>query len=115
VIKASLSNICKNEQFFANIRKLSRYTTKFLFVGSLFANFVFIKLLGENKLIPVIEQSLFTNMFALLTGNGKRAPDYLKEYYTLFCESTTLDYESLKSQGYSSILSIAGKQYEVLV
>ncbi|KAG2200845.1 hypothetical protein INT47_001376 [Mucor saturninus] len=39
-------------------------------------------------------------MFALLTGNGKRAPDYLKEYYTLFCESTTLDYEEVHKKIY---------------
>ena len=82
---------------------------------NIIANFIFIKLLDDAQVIPSIEQSLFTNIFAVMTGNGKKAPHYLKEYFTLFCELITVDRESLKSINYSIIFSIAGKQYEVLV
>ncbi|KAL4205640.1 hypothetical protein AB4K20DRAFT_1927632, partial [Rhizopus microsporus] len=123
----STSNLCPNkkakvpvcnpdervENF--HIKDLADYTTKVLFVGSLFVNFIFIRLLDDGQAIPIIEQSLFTNIFAVMTGNGKRASHCLKEYFTLFCELTTVDRDSLKSINYSSILSITGKQYEVLV
>ncbi|PHZ17818.1 uncharacterized protein RHIMIDRAFT_310421 [Rhizopus microsporus ATCC 52813] len=115
VIKTSLPNVCNNQQLVQYIKNLADYTAKVLFVGSLFANFIFIKLLDDDQAIPIIEQSLFTNIFAVMTGNGKKAPHYLKEYFTLFCELTTIDRDSLKSINYSIILSIAGKQYEILV
>ncbi|PHZ07366.1 uncharacterized protein RHIMIDRAFT_274939 [Rhizopus microsporus ATCC 52813] len=114
VSKTSLPNVCNNQQLVQHTKDLADYTTKVLFVRSLFANFIFIKLLDDGQAISIIEQSLFTNIFAAMTGNGKRAPNYLKEYFTLFCELTTVDRDSLKSINYSSILSIAGKQYEVL-
>ncbi|KAL4215593.1 hypothetical protein AB4K20DRAFT_1991562 [Rhizopus microsporus] len=107
VIKASLPNVYNNQQLVQHIKNLADYTTKVLFVGSLFANFIFIKLLHDGQTIPIIEQSLFTNIFAVMTGNGKRAPHYLKEYFTLFCELITVDRESLKSINYSIIFSIA--------
>ncbi|KAG1228223.1 hypothetical protein G6F68_007604 [Rhizopus microsporus] len=115
VIKMSLPNVCNNQQLVQHIKNLADYTTKVLFVGSLFANFIFIKLLDDDQAIPIIEQSLFTKIFAVMAGNGKKASHYLKEYFTLFCELTTVGRESLKSINYSSILSISGKQYEVLV
>ena len=111
----SLPNVCNNQQLVQHIKNLADYTTKILFVGSLFVNFIFIKLLDDGQVIPSIEQSLFTNIFAVMAGNGKKAPHYLKEYFTLFCELITVDRESLKSINYSIIFSIAGKQYEVLV
>ncbi|ORE03282.1 hypothetical protein BCV72DRAFT_315708 [Rhizopus microsporus var. microsporus] len=114
-IKASLPNVCNNQQLAQHIKDLADYTTKVLFVGSLFGNFIFIKLLDDGQAIPIIKQSLCTNIFAVMTGNGKRAPNYLKEYFTLFCELTAVDRDSLKSINYSSILSIVGKQDEVLV
>ncbi|CEG68481.1 hypothetical protein RMATCC62417_04733 [Rhizopus microsporus] len=107
VIKTSLPNVCNNQQLVQHIKDLTDYTTKVLFVGSLFANFIFIKLLDDDQATPIIEQSLFTNIFAVVTGNGKKVPHYLKEYFTLFCELTTVDRDPLKSINYSSILSIA--------
>ena len=115
VIKMSLPNVCNNQQLVQHIKNLADYTTKILFVGSLFVNFIFIKLLDDGQVIPSIEQSLFTNIFAVMAGNGKKAPHYLKEYFTLFCELITVDRESLKNVNFSIIFSIAGKQYEVLV
>ncbi|PHZ12874.1 uncharacterized protein RHIMIDRAFT_291478 [Rhizopus microsporus ATCC 52813] len=112
VIKTSLPNVCNNQQLVQYIKDLTDYTTKVLFVGSLFANFIFVKLLDDSQTIPIIEQSLFTNIFAVMTENGKRALNYLKEYFTLFCELTTVDRDSLKSINYSSIPSIAGKKTE---
>ncbi|ORE13217.1 hypothetical protein BCV71DRAFT_162243, partial [Rhizopus microsporus] len=58
VIKASLPNVCNNQQLVQHIKNLADYTTKVLFVGSLFANFIFIKLLDDDQAIPIIEQSL---------------------------------------------------------
>ncbi|ORE15472.1 hypothetical protein BCV71DRAFT_273809, partial [Rhizopus microsporus] len=107
VIKMPLPNVCNNQQRVQHIKNLADYTTKALFVGSLFANFIFIKLLDDGQAIPIIEQRLFTNTFAIMTGNGKKAPHYLKEYFTLFCELITVDRESLKSINYSIIFSIA--------
>ncbi|PHZ09414.1 uncharacterized protein RHIMIDRAFT_240526 [Rhizopus microsporus ATCC 52813] len=76
VIKTSLPNVCNNQQFVQHIKDLADYTTKILFVGSLFANFIFIKLLDDGLAIPIIEQSLFTNIFA-----GRKPTDF---YYHLF-------------------------------
>ncbi|CEG79892.1 hypothetical protein RMATCC62417_14303 [Rhizopus microsporus] len=64
VIKTSLPNVCNNQQLVQHIKNLADYTTKVLFVGTLFANFIFIKLLDDDQAIPIIEQSLFTNIFA---------------------------------------------------
>ncbi|PHZ07682.1 uncharacterized protein RHIMIDRAFT_242338 [Rhizopus microsporus ATCC 52813] len=69
-IKTSLPNVCNNRQLVQHIKNLADHTTKNLFVGSFFANFVFIKLLDDGQAIPIIEQSLFTNIFAAMTGNG---------------------------------------------
>ncbi|ORE01852.1 hypothetical protein BCV72DRAFT_175352, partial [Rhizopus microsporus var. microsporus] len=58
VIKTSLPNICNNQQLVQYIKDLADYTTKVLFVGTLFANFIFIKLFDDGQAIPIIEQSL---------------------------------------------------------
>ncbi|CEG83045.1 hypothetical protein RMATCC62417_17021 [Rhizopus microsporus] len=56
VIKTSLPNVCNNQQLVQHIKDLADYTTKVLFVGSLFANFIFIKLFDDGQTIPIIEQ-----------------------------------------------------------
>ncbi|CEI93873.1 hypothetical protein RMCBS344292_08099 [Rhizopus microsporus] len=56
VVKASLPNICNNQQLVQHIKNLADYITKVLFMGSLFANFTFIKLLDDGQAIPIIEQ-----------------------------------------------------------
>lgn len=91
------------------------YTNRIIYVGSLFVNFVFLKLLGNGQAIPVIEQNLFASLFALITGNGKKAPKYLNEHFNDFCDLTSLDREKNKGIGYSSLLNIAANQYETLV
>jgi hypothetical protein len=70
VIKTSLKNICNNQQFVQNIARVVDYTNKITYVGSLFVNFVFIRLLATDFLIPNIEQNLFTSIFAVITSNG---------------------------------------------
>ncbi|KAI8647559.1 hypothetical protein BD408DRAFT_101635 [Parasitella parasitica] len=86
VIKTSLKNTCKNQLFAKNLAQVVEYTNMIIHVGSLFVNFVFLKLLGNAQAIPVIEQNLFASMFALITGIG-----------------------------YSSLLNIATKQYETFI
>ncbi|CEP08293.1 hypothetical protein [Parasitella parasitica] len=115
VIKTSLKSTCKNKLFAKNLAQVVEYTNRIIYVGSLFVNFVFLKLLGNGQAIPVIEQNLFAFMFALITGNGKKAPTYLNEYFNDFCELTSLDREQIKGIGYSSLLNVAAKQYETLV
>ncbi|KAI8644206.1 hypothetical protein BD408DRAFT_319973, partial [Parasitella parasitica] len=110
----SLKNTCKNQLFAKNLAQVVKYTNMIIHVGSLFVNFVFLKLLGNGQAIPVIEQNIFASMFALITGNGKKVPKYLKEYFNDFCDLTSLDREKIKGIEYSSLLNIAAKQYETL-
>ncbi|OAD71499.1 hypothetical protein PHYBLDRAFT_170169 [Phycomyces blakesleeanus NRRL 1555(-)] len=78
-IKTSLHNTYRNNTMAQEFLKAAKYTTKVLFVGSMFANFVFIKLLNSNQEIPAIGQSLFINMFTIISGNGKNtSPSFQK-------------------------------------
>ncbi|KAL4207223.1 hypothetical protein AB4K20DRAFT_1989056 [Rhizopus microsporus] len=50
VIKMSLPNVCNNQQLVQYIKNLADYTIKVLFVGSLFVNFIFIKVSSSLRL-----------------------------------------------------------------
>ncbi|KAI8971939.1 hypothetical protein BDF20DRAFT_838210 [Mycotypha africana] len=98
VIKTTMPNVCKSEQFCEQILKVATYTSKVLYLGSLFVNYLFIKLFEiKDADVFVIEQTLFTNIFAVITGNGKKAPDDIKEHFKTFCDLTTLDPQLLKN------------------
>jgi hypothetical protein len=50
-------------------------------------------MLADDLPIPIIEQNLLASIFAVVAGNGKKAPDYIIEYFNIFCDLTTLDPE----------------------
>ncbi|KAI8981769.1 hypothetical protein BDF20DRAFT_834450 [Mycotypha africana] len=107
MIFRTLVHVAEHTQFCEQILKVAAYTLKILYLGSLFVNYLFIKLFEiKDADVPVIEQTLFRN--------DKKAPDYIKEHFKTFCDLTILNPQLLKSINYSSVLSIAGKQYETL-
>ncbi|KAI8991986.1 hypothetical protein BDF20DRAFT_831980 [Mycotypha africana] len=100
MIFKTLVHVAEHTQFCEQILKVAAYTSKVLYLGSLFVNYLFLKLLEiKDADVPAIEQTLFRN--------GKKAPDYIKEHFKTFCDLTTLDPQLLKSINYSSVLSIA--------
>lgn len=118
VIKCSLKNVCKDREFIDAITSVTTYTTKVMFIGSLFINYYFLKVLSNDEDVPVIDHTFIYSVFTLITGNGKKTPTYIKDVFNEFCTECEINQATLKSLtsiGYSSVLSIVCKQYETLV
>lgn len=117
-IKSSLKNICTDTRVYEKIASVVAYTTKAIHVGSLFMNYIFLKLLNKGEQVPIIDHTLVYSIFTVVTGNGKKVPKYCQDYFVEFCNECQVNetiLQSLKSIGYSSVLSIMCKQYDVLI
>ncbi|CEG78603.1 hypothetical protein RMATCC62417_13182 [Rhizopus microsporus] len=118
VIKCSLKNICRDRRHVDSIASVTSYTTKVMCVGSLFINYIGLKLLSKGEEVLIIDHTLVYSIFTLVTGNGKKALKYIQDNFVEFCNECQINeamLQSLKSIGYSSVLSIVCKQYKVLV
>lgn len=117
-IKSSLKNTCMDARIIKSINNLVEYTTKVIYVGSLFANYVILKRVDANEDVPIINQDFVYALFSTLSGNGNKAPKFISQYLEEFKKTCQIDeqvLESLKSIGYATILSISAKQYETLI
>ena len=84
-IKSSLKNICTDTRVYEKIASVVAYTTKAIHVGSLFMNYVFLKLLSKGEQVPIIDHTLVYSIFTVVTGNGKKVPKYCQDYFVEFC------------------------------
>src|SRR6478735_11666958 len=62
-IKSSLKNICTDTRVSEKIASVVAYTTKAIYVGSLFMNYIFLKLLNKGEQVPIIDHTLVYSIF----------------------------------------------------
>lgn len=102
-----------------NIAQVTTYTSKVLYIGSLFVNYLVLNMLNKGEDVPITDHTGFIYpAFSIITGNGQKCPEYITNYFTQFkteCEINETIMESLKTIGYSSVITVACKQYETLV
>ncbi|KAL4213794.1 hypothetical protein AB4K20DRAFT_1795470 [Rhizopus microsporus] len=114
VIKTSLANTRRYPKFVTLIQEVADHITQLVYASSIFTNYYFLELLENGEELPVVTQNLFYNVFFIFAGQGKHAPDSIKESFKTFCESTSLtqyDLNKYASKGYMTIVSSMAKQY----
>ncbi|KAI8976743.1 hypothetical protein BDB01DRAFT_701386, partial [Pilobolus umbonatus] len=117
-IKSSLKATCTSAAFMKSIDQLVEYTTRVVYVGSLFANHIVLKRVSADENVPIIDQDFEYALFSNLSGNGSKAPKFISQYFEEFKEACQVDkktLKSLKSIGFATILSISAKQYETTI
>ncbi|GAA5806685.1 hypothetical protein MFLAVUS_000033 [Mucor flavus] len=105
VIKCSLKNTCRDTRFVSSIASVTAYTTKVMYIGALFMNYIALKILSKGEQVPIIDHKLVYSVFTLITGNGKKTSEYIQGYFKEFCKDCDINetmLETLKSIGYSS-------------
>jgi hypothetical protein len=74
---------------------MTTYTTKVMYVGSLFLNYVFLKLLNNGEDIPIIDHTFIYSAFALITDNGKKCPENIQNYFVHFYDQCEINETTL--------------------
>ncbi|CEP15549.1 hypothetical protein [Parasitella parasitica] len=112
-----LINCCKYESVVSEIQKLVAHITQVVFAGSIFANYCYLVQVQNKEVPSEIDQNLIYQLFSVLTGQGKKAIDELQACLKKFCQSLpdSLDLNTYKGQGYSTVIYSMAKQYETLV
>lgn len=90
-IKCSLKNICRDRRLIDSIASVTAYTMKVVCIGSLFINYIVLKLLSKGEEVPIIAHTLVYSIFTLVTGNGKKAPKYVQENFVEFCNECQIN------------------------
>ncbi|KAF7721232.1 hypothetical protein EC973_005094, partial [Apophysomyces ossiformis] len=113
IIKTSLQNTCRNPDFVEAIRTAVKHVRDITYAGSLFANYYILRLLDQNKELPVISHDLCYGLFAIVAGKGDKASADIKDAFQEFkSEVHTFDPSYFVSQGYMTLIADAAKQYE---
>lgn len=83
-IKTGLMSTCSNEilkQVLLEVARLCRNTSQ---IASLFVQYVLVGLLKNNQDIPTLDHNFIYQAFAQVIGQGKKAPEWLKNEYQSF-------------------------------
>ncbi|KAI8372795.1 uncharacterized protein BYT42DRAFT_615999 [Radiomyces spectabilis] len=113
IIKTSLINTCKNDVFIDNLQNVVGHIRDITYFGALFANYHLLRCLHLDRTIPSFCQQIFYDMFSMIMGNGNKASADIKASFNQFRQDIPMfDPANFKSQGYSTLVSGAAKQYD---
>ncbi|KAI8997012.1 hypothetical protein BDB01DRAFT_830637 [Pilobolus umbonatus] len=96
-IKSSLKSTCTSTAFMKSIDQLVEYTTRVVYVDSLFVNYVVLKLVNADENVPIIDQDFVYALFSTLSGNGSKAPKFISQYFEELEEACQVDKKTLES------------------
>ncbi|KAL1931006.1 hypothetical protein VTP01DRAFT_10143 [Rhizomucor pusillus] len=113
IIKTTLKNICKEEQFVNAVQKPIEHVRDITYVGSLFANFFFLSLLEQEKPIPPMSHDLVYALFTTIAGQGCKAPESVETAFKTFkSQILAFDAKRFRSKGFMTLISQAAQEYE---
>ncbi|KAF1806468.1 hypothetical protein V8B55DRAFT_1372622 [Mucor lusitanicus] len=116
-IKTRLDTVCEYQNIKQTIRDICARITRLCHFGSMFINFVVLRMLQNEMEIPALNHNFVYTCMSLVAGEGSKATqfmqDTLKQFKTeAWNEAFT---RSLRCTGYMAVVSYVAKSYATFI